>query len=208
MVLFLITVTLIASYSYYQNKRALTQFSHDYVSKYAESLVNTIEIRMWEPLESSHLVTLWLPPIKSLKEIKAEQIVYLKNLLKIFSTLSGFHFSLENGDFLHFHTVSEGDVFQTKPTEKLPLNTEYCIVSITHENDKPQEIWEYYNKNDRIITQEIIPIPSYDARLKEWYGEAKRKKGLYISPDVELGKFIKNLVITSSRPFLDAHKNV
>ena len=208
MVLFLITVTLIAAYSSYQNKRALTQFSHDYVSKYTESLVDTIEAVMHEPSELSDLIAIWLPKIQSVSEIKTEEIVYLRHLLKVFYSLSGFHFGLENGDIMHFHTITEGDYQQTNPKEKLPLNVEYCIVTVQHQDGKAKEIWQYFNKNDKLIFEETIPNSNHDPRLKDWYIAPKASKGMYISPTIKMGSFVRNLIIATSRPFLDAKNNV
>ncbi len=206
--LFFVTAFLISSYNHYQDKKALTKFSHDYVNRYSHSLVKTIEIQMMELVESSYLVSLSLSHIESLKELKAEQILYLKNLFKIFSTLSGFHVSLENGDFIHFHNVEQGDNFQTNREQPLPLNVEYCIVSITHDDRKQNEVWKYYNKGDQIIAQETIPNSNYDPRLKEWYLEAKNNKATYIRPDIKLGNFIKNLTITASKPLLKPDQDV
>ena len=208
MVLFLITVALITAYSFYQNKRALTQFSHDYVDKYTESLVKTVETAMFEPSEASHLVTLWLQKIKNINEIKPEQIMYLKNLFKIFNYISTLHLAFESGELLHFHAIHEGECMQTKSKELLPLNIEYYIITIKNQDGKNIETWGYYNKNDKLILEETIPVSTYDPRSREWYIQAKASKNVNTSSVIKVSFFIKNLVISTSRPFLDENNDV
>lgn len=203
LILFAVTLSLIAFYSYYQSKRALSQFSRDYVSKYTESLVDTIETRMDEPSEALNLVSLWFPKISHLDDIDSNQLIYLKNLLKIFDSLASFYIGLENGSFIHFHIISEYEMFLDNQDHKIPLNAEYCITKINQREDIIFEANEYYNKDDYLISHEVSQRSVYDARNTEWYKEVKSKGKPYINPTIKLNPFSQELVFTIARPIID-----
>lgn len=208
MVLFLVTIALIGSYDFYQNKRALTQFSHEYVDKYSEFLTSLIETRMKEPAEANELITLWLQKIRNVDEFRPDQIKYLKYIYKIFEGASTLNIALENGDMLHFHTPQEFDTLRNNPEKKLPFNVKYCIITIRNQDGKPYELLEYYNKNDRLVLSETVSKSSYDPRLRQWYIDAKSSKEVRTETSVSESIMTKEQVIKTASPLLDSNNNV
>lgn len=225
LLLFSLAFLAISTYSHYNDKNSLGEFSHEYSSRYADSLIALIEKKTSEPSAITHLMASWIEDIAerekrvhhnegnatetSLETLEQEVFTssqaspFLRNLFDSFDSLSACYIGTGNGNFWQLRRGTREDRLQNDPNMSLPLGTDYTVRTVERSNNPPTETWYYYNHGSKLLKKEIIPNSTYDPRARPWYSVSKEKKGSYLSEAYRFGT-IKNLVMTASSPILNS----
>lgn len=207
--LFLITILIVSMYSYYNNRRALSDFAQEYVRKHAVVLTDGIEKKMAEADSLTGVLTTWLSSQTNLSQTtnlssffendqNNQSHAFLNQLLTTFQGLSSFYIGFNNGDFWEFGRVGEEDSFPSNAQKKLPAIYHHSILFLTRGAEK----WSFFNAENQKVGDDIVPASTFDPRNRPWYFQACQKKKKYLSDLYAYG--VNHLVLTTSQPLIGA----
>lgn len=222
--LFVLSFLAISLYGHYNDKNALSEFSREYSSKYADSLIARIEKKTSAASAVSKLVASWIEdtleretihhlpeagPLKSPLERLEQKILssdqaspFLRDLFSNFDNLASFYIGTANGNFWQLRRVSKEDRLRNEPQAGLPLGTEYSVRTVRRTDNNSSEQWFYYNQGGKLLENETVVDSPYDPRSRPWYNS---------SADSLLSAYrtssTKKLVMTAAYPLTGGKDN-
>ncbi len=105
-------------------------------------------------------------------------------ILELYPYFNVIQVALSNGDYLSVERVHPGTKYVTTPDRTLHDNIVYLsqYQNRSSKEHQPQEIWTYYDKEGKVVSQEANEFLVYDGRKRPWYINTDQKRKFNWSP--------------------------
>jgi adenylate cyclase len=123
----------------------------------------------------------FFPTLGDLSIDNKEMITYMLNVMKYNENVSDLFVGFPNGDFIGVfnHATSMQAKYVSRPTDYLPLGTQYSVRFVDHSQDPPLDKWFYLNEQLQQVGKETLLSSQYDSRSRPWYQGAQKTNGLF-----------------------------
>ena len=205
---FAICLTILSSYSWYQNIHSIEKFSSKLATDYTHNFSSSIEKNIKQSISSTDFFKNWIKNIEKNGKIipNDDDFFYvMSTALKNVSGVSAIYIADLYGNFKQLRRNNESfETFQ-KSNKRIPLNAEFTLRKINKNKNIKNEYWTYMNENGKKLALEKNDIVTYDPRKRPWFKKSIISKGKVLSDVYQFGT-IKNLIMTVSMPIMNKSK--
>jgi hypothetical protein len=161
------TVSVIIGVVYVKNKNIAIDAARNQFQKEAHTLIEKTDNYMKTAQLTAEVTTkVFEKPNLKLK-LKSEQSEYIFKALRSYPQIALLYYGDEKGNFLQI----------------AKLDNKLYIKVIHRIKNKAETVYNYYNKNGKIIDTKSFDDTKYDPRARPWYiGAKKRKKIFWTDP--------------------------
>jgi adenylate cyclase len=174
--LILIFSVIVYGFTYYSSQQQLNELSRAFTENISSIIQRSLKAIVTRTVAIGEGISVSVSDENNLSLDNTIIINQLFTLLDENHYISRVSFGLENGNFFSAINLLTSDIkyFNYHPTRMLPQDAVYAIRQITYSKPIGGDVWQYYNSQFQIITEESSNAQPFDVREYSWYMLAKQ----------------------------------
>lgn len=174
--LFIVSVTIIISFSHEKNAREIMEFSKGTIQRVASIIDEKVECLVSQLEQMPTFVAGVLGDYGDITPKNTPLVSFMLTAVKAFPNLHALFLGTPEGNFIEAIdlTLIEHTHFLTDTSKPLPQGIAYALRVIEYSQTPPLETWYYKDASlNNTITKESFPT-HFDPRVRPWYKEAEK----------------------------------